>query len=300
MTDNQHPHNPLSRRQWIGAGVLLLTLVFIGVGITLADICNRQETDEQTVVLSTQKAAELQQSLQEKKRRTFYKRQPRDTVAISLHPFDPNTADSLELLQVGFRPWMAKNMLKYRAKGGTFRSKESLRKVYGMTDELYETLEPYITIVLAEDSLSVDSIDRPHYPVKKDTIIELNTADTTCLMYIRGIGRYTALQIIFYREQLGGFYSPSQLREIPTIAERTDSLIPHFIVDTTQIIPLEVNHTSVKQLQRHPYLSFTQAKALNEYRHQQFRLKNIDEIRNLSEFTDNDLRRLQPYLSFAP
>ena len=35
-------------------------------------------------------------------------------VQIALHPFNPNTADSLELLSVGLPPYVARNILRYR------------------------------------------------------------------------------------------------------------------------------------------------------------------------------------------
>lgn len=291
--------SPLSKSQWIGVGVLLIIVFFIGFGMWCADYLTQPATGESELRLSTETAHRLQQSLKEKRHnRTYYKHEKRDTVPVFLHPFDPNTADSIEFLQLGFRPWMAKNVLKYRSRGGRFRTKESLRKIYGMTDELYENIEPYITIVLPSDTLSADSIPRMIFPIKKDTVIELNSADTAELQYIRGVGRYTALQIIIYREQLGGYHDAGQLREISSISERIDSILPHFFVDTTLIEPMPVNHSTVRRLQRHPYLSFTQAKALYDFRREQFKLKNIEQLSSLDEFTAEDLRRLQPYLSF--
>ena len=41
---------------------------------------------------------------------------------------------------------MVRNLIRYRSKGGVFRTPESLKRIYGMTDSLYQTLEPYITI----------------------------------------------------------------------------------------------------------------------------------------------------------
>ena len=35
--------------------------------------------------------------------------------------FDPNTADSTQLLRLGLQPWQVKNIYKYRAAGGIYR-----------------------------------------------------------------------------------------------------------------------------------------------------------------------------------
>ncbi|MBR6508931.1 MAG: helix-hairpin-helix domain-containing protein, partial [Paludibacteraceae bacterium] len=139
-----------------------------------------------------------------------------------LFAFDPNTADSLTLIELGLRPWQVKNMMKYRAKGGRYKQPEDFRKLYGLTDSAFAALRPYIRIdstawVARRDSLRMlkherdslkhvaDSIWRDsmytarRFHIKKDTIVELNSADTTDLLYIWGIGSYVAKTIVWYR-----------------------------------------------------------------------------------------------------
>ena len=65
---------------------------------------------------------------------------------IKLTMFDPNTADSTTFLSLGLPPWMIKNILHYRHKQGKFRHPEDFRKIYGLTEEQYQTLHPYIQI----------------------------------------------------------------------------------------------------------------------------------------------------------
>ena len=60
--------------------------------------------------------------------------------------FDPNTADSTQLLQLGLRPWQVRNIYKYRARGGVYQCKEDFAYVYGLTVKDYKRLEPYIRI----------------------------------------------------------------------------------------------------------------------------------------------------------
>ena len=75
---------------------------------------------------------------------------------------------------------------------------------------LYEviTLEPYIQINQKKDSVSI----KPE--PKKNIIVELNSADTTLLMQVKGIGRGYAKGIIRFRGLTGGFVSIEQLKEI--------------------------------------------------------------------------------------
>ena len=255
-----------------------------------------------------------------------------DTVI--LRSFDPNTADSLTLIGLGLRSWQVKNLLHYRAKGGRFRTADDFHRLYGLTDSAYQTLRPYICIDtlpfyaerrerMLRDSLRRDSIQHRYEArrdslqsaylqhrdslikagklhIKKDTIIELNTTDTADLQYIRGIGGYTARQIINYRNQLGGYYSTRQLLEIKHIDYLNwDSILPHMTVDTTKITRINIQMASVERLRRHPYISFTQAKSAYELRRRLIRLKGIEDLYP-SVFTKEEAERLKPYLDFTP
>lgn len=72
--------------------------------------------------------------------------QTQDGRQIELAPFDPNTADSTQLLRIGLQPWQDRAVYKYRAKGGVFRTPHDFGRLYGMTRKQYEELEPYICI----------------------------------------------------------------------------------------------------------------------------------------------------------
>ncbi len=149
------------------------------------------------------------------------------------------------------------------------------------------------------DSLWRDSMGFYFAPrTKRDTVLDLNHCDTAELQLIRGIGRYTAIQIVSYREQLGGFYSPSQLTDEPFAQLSLDSLLHRFTADTTAIQTIPVNTCSLERLYRHPYLRYEQAKAIYTLRRQRVRLQGIDELQAAPGLTEKDLRRLAPYLSF--
>lgn len=194
-------------------------------------------------------------------------------------------ADSLR-----YAEWAAEREQRY----DSFRVADSLRRV-----ELKAQLKRLRDSARVADSLWRDSMGI-HYVkrIKKDTILDLNHCDTTELQFIRGIGRYTAIQIVNYREQLGGYYSPTQLTDEPFAKCHLDSLLAHFTADTTVIRTINVNTCSTDALQRHPYLRFNQAKAIYTLRRQRIRLHSIDELRTLPELTDEDLTRLSPYLRF--
>lgn len=299
----------LSAEQWLG--VLLLILIAGSVFLLLHRF---QPKVVEPVVVTTDSMRTtfaVYQAQQDSLRKAKWKKQyARDTIAICMQQFDPNTADSSTLVHLGLKPWQASNMLKYRAKGGRYRKTEDLKRLYGMTDSMYLALLPYVGIdTLAIDRwrdsvrMAADSVPR-YVSHKRDTILNLRTADTTELKMIKGIGSYRAKQIIRYREQLGGFVSVEQLREVKALQPllkdslSTDSLLSHFFIDSVRVVPLKVNSMRVERLQRHPYLSFEQARAIYELRRKKIHLKHLDQLRTLDCLTEQDIQRLRPYLSF--
>ena len=157
--------------------------------------------------------------------------------SIELFTFDPNTADSTALLRLGLARWQVRNIYKYRAAGGVYRTKEDFAKLYGLTVKQYRELEPYITIgadFLPASTLFTDrkteranateqrdSAFTPRYPVKlaEGETVDLATADTALLQRVPGIGSYYARRIIAYRQRLGGYVSTSQLNEIESFPQ---------------------------------------------------------------------------------
>lgn len=240
--------------------------------------------------------------------------------------FDPNTADSTQLLRLGLRPWQVRNIYKYRAKGGIYRKKEDFARLYGLTVKEYRELEPYIRISddyrpAAEVINSPHPNDSPQAPsfvegqkpsgegaitplpreghqgakLTYGQTVSLSRADTIQLQRVPGIGSYFARRIVEYRERLGGFYDVSQLMEIEGFPEKA---LDYIDVGTPTIKKLKVNELSVAQLRRHPYISFYQAKAIEDYRRLYGPLTDIGQLALLKDFTDDDIHRLKHYLEY--
>lgn len=137
----------------------------------------------------------------------------------------------------------------------------------------------------------------PHRDKFKELVqIDLNTVDTTTLMRVPGIAAVRARQIIRYRERLGGFVSPDQLAEIEHFP--AGELAEWFIASTENVRRLNVNQANVGQLARHPYIGYARAKAIETFRRNNGRIDNIDQLRLLKDFSEEDVRRLQPYLEY--
>lgn len=236
-------------------------------------------------------------------------------VAIRMHRFNPNVADSLELLSVGLPPRVARNILRYREAGGSFRQPSDLARIYGMEDTLFARVKPYIDIPAVKKATKHEVADavglqatlpdtaRRTHPyagymqnkLKPGEFIELNTADTTQLMRIPGIGPVYAQMIVNYRQQLGGFHDVAQLHELEVLPENIGDWVQ--VVEPAKEV-LRINHMTVTQLRSHPYLTFYQARAIVEYRKREGNIRDIQQLLFLEGFSKADVERLRPYLSF--
>ncbi|WP_294617931.1 helix-hairpin-helix domain-containing protein [uncultured Bacteroides sp.] len=221
---------------------------------------------------------------------------------VVLAPFDPNRADSIAFCRLGLPAWMAKNILRYRSKGGKFRKTEDFKKVYGLTEEQYRALAPYIYFT-TEDTIRQTAFLLTLPQAKKDsiykypagTMISLNNADTTELKKIPGIGSGIARLIVGYRQRLGGFYQIEQLQDI-NLDYRP--LQAWFTVAPSEIRRINLNHAGIERLRSHPYINFYQAKAFVQYRKKRGTLHNLKPFALYEEFTENDLERLSHYVCF--
>lgn len=226
-------------------------------------------------------------------------------------PFDPNRADSLTLRRLGLPPYVVRNLLRYRAKGGIIRTPEKFASIYGMSEADARRLAPYLQLeayaLKPRQSSPADgkpfaptekSTPRPRYGPAKyppGTRIDLNKADTSELKRIRGIGTWRARAIANYRTRLGGFYSVEQLSEINNLP---DSLQRSFFVATPPRRWLNLNQASLEELMRHPYLNYRQCRVILEHRRKRGPLSSLRPLLMYEEFTENDLRRLEPYVRF--
>lgn len=224
---------------------------------------------------------------------------PKNEISVVLQPFDPNTADSVLLRQLGLPVYIVRNILKYRAKGGVFRSPESFSRIYGLKEEVYQKLKPYITIapLVSVSHVRTDTFRQlkdtiPYIPkYEEGTIVDLNKADTSILKRIPGIGSTLARMIVVYRQRLGGFYDVSQLQEVPHVGVELNKW---FVVTPAGLHKIQVNSASLDKLRSHPYMDFYKAKAIMEYRRKRGKIKGLSQLSMFEEFTEKDLKDYLP------
>jgi DNA uptake protein ComE-like DNA-binding protein len=257
-----------------------------------------------SVQLSPGDAAELEAFAEATKER-IRQREAERTAFATPFPFNPNTADSVTLIKVGLQSWQVKNMLAYRRAGGRWKDAEDFKRLYGLSEEDYQRLRPYIQIPPPVREVYFTEHDRARqdslYRLRPEkftelTVLDLNTVDTLTLRKIPGIGVGYSHSIVSYRQRLGGFVSVAQLKDIEGLPERIEEWFS--VGENVEVRTISINKSDFKTLVRHPYLSYEQVKVITTHIRKYGPLRSWKDLQLYPEFTPQDFERLTPYFVF--
>lgn len=215
-----------------------------------------------------------------------------------LFTFDPNTISVEDAVKFGFSKKTAQTLEKYRSKGGKFKSKEDLKKLYGVSEKLYAKIESYILIEVKPKEELAKATPKFEKPSTKQ--IDINTADSTQFLSLPMIGPAMTKRILKFRNSLGGFYKIDQLREVYGMQDSVFTLIqPRLIISTTSVKKINVNFASYEEMKKHPYLNHIVASTIVAYRQKHGSYKSINDLKNVGTINDELLAKLSNYLAFG-
>ena len=226
----------------------------------------------------------------------------RTSVKKELFYFDPNTASENDWIRLGVRTRTAQTIQKYIAKGGKFYKPEDIKKIYGLSETDAERLIPYVSILAAKKEFSKNEnsfTEKKIYP-KKYTVqlVDINVADTSAFIALRGIGNKLSKRIIAFREKLGGFYSVDQIAEIYNLPDSTfQNIKKYLIINSKAIKKININLATVDEMRTHPYINYNIANAIYQYRQQHGSFNSVDEIKKIMTINDEFFNKVSPYLS---
>lgn len=219
--------------------------------------------------------------------------------------FNPNETEDSNWLKLGFKEWQVKTINNYKSKGGEFRVKSDVSKIFGITDTLYNLLYPYI---LLPESLEKKPYEKKYtndfpkknyepYKKKEPIILDVNLCDTTQLQELKGIGSAFSKRIIKYRESLGGFTSIYQLKEVYGITDEIfNQISPNLKLSNTTIHQININQADEEQLKKHPYIGWKIAKPIVAYRKSHGKFAAVSDIKKIHLITDEIYSKIAPYL----
>ena len=295
-----------SDRQYRGLLILLPTavvLVAIAVALELLRPAEQIELEQQSVQIKEQPAEKIQ---------------PVEEV-VKLQKFNPNTYTYEQLREAGLPKEVAVGIVRWRSYGKVYRLKEDLALASGMTDSLYSVLKPYIIIdsevaAKPKDYAAADGVkQKPKQQqsaqsgqvvekveaVEQPSLLELNSADTTQLIAIKGIGSKSAAEIVKYRDLLGGYHSVEQILELKCITEQNyEKILQQICCDSCKISKIDINFATAKAVGRHPYVSRTALRKIFKQRQLKGGWSRIEDLVEDEILSEDEAKRLAPYLWF--
>ena len=230
----------------------------------------------------------------------------------NLFYFDPNRVTDKEWEKLGLNERQIRNIRNYQASGGQFKRKEDLQKLYTISATQYQILEPYIRFAAnappakqvapeAQPAPATQQTQQMTTTPRRETRlqIELNTADSSQLTKLTGIGPVLASRTIRYRNRIGGFVDVAQLGEVYGInQELVEQLASQLSADSLLIRKISVNKATFRELVNHPYLNEQQVRGILNYRNLQNRINHLDELVRNNILKREEAEKIKPYLIF--
>lgn len=215
--------------------------------------------------------------------------------AAELFSFNPNNLPRTEWKRLGFSDRQIQSIRNYEEKGGKFRTKEDVRKMYAIKVDEFSRIEPYISIPDTEKKKSGLSFTHER---KHILVVDIGTADQVELEKLPMVGEFLAAKISSYREKLGGYYSINQVKEIRGMRDSTYLVIvPHlFLKDSTNLRRINLNTADYDELNRHPYIDNTLARLIISFRTQHDKFSEVDDLRKVALVDAELYRKIAPYL----
>jgi competence protein ComEA len=221
----------------------------------------------------------------------------------NLFYFDPNTLSADGWKKLGVRDKTIQTIEKYLSKGGKFYKPEDISKIWGFSKTEADKLIPYIKIKEAEkQSASYYKNDKPttsYSSFKKESkqVIDINTADTSAFISLPGIASKLANRIVELRNKLGGFYSVDQVGETFGLRDSVFELIkPRLFISNTTLTQININTATIDQLKVHPYIHYSIANAIVQYRTQHGNFTDVADIKKIMLITADQYVKMVPYL----
>lgn len=209
------------------------------------------------------------------------------------------------LICIGLSKHLSETWIHYIQKGGKFKQIDEVKKLWGMNDSIFYTIAPYLTISTddnkKENKNNYTTTNQYHYKKQDEKIemVELNSADTSQLIALPGIGSSFASRIIKYRNRLGGFYDKEQLKEIYGLnQELYEKISPYIYVDVFEVKKVNINKGDYSTLIQNPYFTKEEVKAILQFRKKYGKFNNANDLLIHQIISQDEWAKLKWYVEF--
>ncbi|WP_162558753.1 helix-hairpin-helix domain-containing protein [Robertkochia solimangrovi] len=260
------------------SGIFFLILILLFVNIAMVFVPSRSELSVAEYAISNQKSPDTLKS-------------PNVSGEDPVYKFNPNYIDDALGYRLGVSATELDRIYAYRKHGKFMNSAEEFREVSEIAVGRYHKIKDLLRFpeFKADDKYG-------YVPIVKKR--DLNAVDSFELRSINGVGKVLSARIIHYRNKLGGYSLPGQLKEVyglkPAVAARI--LRRYEVVTPPEIAKLDINTIGLKALAVTPYIGWEFARKILVYRSHNGRIRSLEELTKFHTLTEDDLVRIRLYL----
>ncbi len=225
-----------------------------------------------------------------------------------IYPFNPNFISDYKGYKLGMTEIQIDKLHQLRIQNKYVNSKSEFQKLTGVSNEwmkryaIYFKFPDWVTNRTNNNYQTKYNNTYPKFDKKETKIVvqDLNTADQVALEKAYMIGEKLAIKIITEREKFGSFASMDQLQFIWGISpEAIADLNKKFQIKTSgNLKKININTSTIKELQQFPYFNYTIAKNIVTFRSMNGDFKSTEDLTNVKQFPVEKLKIIALYLEF--
>lgn len=218
--------------------------------------------------------------------------------------FDPNTATESELLQLDIPSKTASSIIKYRQKGGVFKTKEDLARIYNLKKEDYLRLYPWIHF----PSKNSQANNKGSFTPQNDTImirpINPNTVTEEQLKLV-GISAQTRKAWINYLAKGGSFKRTEEIKKLYSLTDADYlKIFPYLYIPPKEvnrpsepiIKPIEINTATYEQWVSLPGIGKSWAGKIMRFKEKLGGFTQISQVAETFGLPDSVYQIIVPFL----
>lgn len=212
-------------------------------------------------------------------------------------PLNPNTADSMTLLQAGFPASSVKGIMAYRRKGGRFNTSVALKRIYRVESGLIDRLSS--CLVFGDSAATEGQASKTWFAFDPNQLPE----DSLQLL---PLPKSSVKGIVAYRSKGGKFRKAEDLKRLYGMNDSLyQELLPHLQLPQLNNppkphlnTPLDIQTASAEELERLPCIGMRLAERIVEYRNKLGGFVRKEQIREVYGIRDSTWTCIEPHLAF--
>jgi DNA uptake protein ComE-like DNA-binding protein len=222
-----------------------------------------------------------------------------------IYLFNPNFITDYKGYKLGMSVQEIDRLLAFRKENKYVNSAKEFQNVTQVSDSLLNAIAPLFKfpdwVNNKKQFKSYEKYSNKAFAEKEKIVfIDINKATKEDLIKIYGIGEAISLRILKQKENLGGFVSMEQMKDVWGLSpEVIENLSAHFKVSVMpNFKKIEINNASLKELSQFSYFRYPLAKEIVTYRSMNGDIKNIEDLTKIKGFPVDKIKIIELYLVF--